>query len=934
MSFNKIYPTIFFFFIFSSSLFAQKYTVKGTVIDTTQMPLPSATVVILNQSDSVLTNFSITNDDGYFEVPKVAEGEYILQVTYLGYDPFSQPFSLSENSGDFDAETIQMSVADANLEEVVVKAEHIPIQIKGDTIQYNADAFQVQPGSAVEDLLKKLPGVEVDREGNVRAQGEDVQNVLVDGKEFFGNDPKIATKNLPADAVDNVKVYDKKSDMAEFSGIDDGEREKTINLELKDGKKKGYFGTAEGGYGTDDRYKGKFNLNRFSKKMQFSAIGMLNNINEQGFSINEYMNFMGGLQNMMSGGGGRIELSFDSDDMGIPLNFGQANGIRTTTAGGVNMNYEFSEKTELNGSYFYNQIKNEIGRDVSRQNLAEFGAFNSTENTDQIGQNKSHRINLTLNHEIDSFQNIRLRANGGFNDADLSNIGLTQTFNAENILENSGYRDYQSIGENWNLTSNLLYRRRFHKKGRVFTASIDFGKRDNEQNANLNSINSFPLENLVDSVMQRQFQTNDETNYSGRISYTESLGGGKYLGINYSRSNYKNDLIKDFFDILNPATRQEIFNETLSNKYKRDYTYDRGGLTFQLNKKKFNFSTGVSVQHSRLDGELQGITDPIRNDFTNILPSLRWNYDFKSTRNLTFRYETSVREPSLEQLQPIPDNSDPLNIYIGNPELRPEYTHRVDLHFMDYNQFNFTSIFGNLNINYATNKITNKRTIDQSFRQTIQPINVENDLLVNGYFGFGTPLRFIKSRIDISGNLFYNRGILFVNDIENTTERFESGVEVTLENRKKETFDVAIGVAYNFSQTQYSESTAQNQDYLNRTFFTEMTLNLGKKWALSSFFDYSIYSGESFGSEQTIPLWEASLTRYFLKNRKGRLILSAFDLLNRNIGINRTSNLNYIEEARVQALGRYFLLTFAYSISGFGNNGDSGGVHIQTSRRR
>lgn len=933
MNLNKIYPTVLLFFILSTSLFAQKYAVKGTVIDTTQMPLMSATVVILNQTDSVLVNFSITNEDGYFEVPKVVAGEYILQITYLGYDPFSKSFSLNETTGDFNGGTIQLSVANSNLDEVVVKAEHIPIQIKGDTIQYNADAFQVQPGSAVEDLLKKLPGVEVDRDGNVRAQGEDVQNVFVDGKEFFGNDPKIATKNLPADAVDKVQVFDKKSDMAEFSGIDDGQREKTINLELKDGKKKGYFGNVEGGYGTDDRYKGKFNLNRFSKKMQFSAIGMLNNINEQGFSLNEYMNFMGGLQNMMSGGSGRMELSFNSNDMGLPLNFGQPNGIATTTAGGMNMNYEFSDKTELNGSYFYNQIKNEIDRDVFRQNLAEFGAFNSTENAEQLSENKNHRLNLTLKHEIDSFQNIQLRASGGFNDAALNNVGLTETYNSGNILENSGFRDYNSLGDNWNMTSNLLYRRRFYKKGRVFTASVDFGKRDDEQNANLESVNSFPLEGQVDSVMQRQFQTNDQTNYSGRISYTEPLGGGKYLGINYSRSNFKNDLVKDFYDILNPATRQEILNENLSNKYKRDYTYDRGGLTFQYNKKKFNFSSGVSVQHSQLDGALQGANDPIQKDFTNILPSLRWNYDFKSTRNLSFRYETSVREPSVEQLQPIADNSDPLNVYMGNPELRPEYTHGFNIHFMDYDQFNFRSIFGRFSFDYTTDKITNKRTIDQSFRQTIQSINVENDMRFNGYVGFGTPLRFMKSRIDISGNMLYNRGILFVNDIENTTERLNSGLEVTLDNRKKEVIDIAIGASYNFSQTKYSESTAQNQDYLNRTYFADLTLNLGKKWSLSSFFDYSIYSGESFGSEQTIPLWEASVTHYFLKNRKGRLILSAFDLLNQNIGINRTSNLNYIEESRVQSLGRYFLLTFAYSISGFGNENNSG-INIQTLRRR
>ncbi len=928
------YPTVIIFLLFSVSLFAQRSTVKGTIVDTLDQPLLSATIVLLQQKDSVIAGFSITNEDGYFEIPKTPVGDYILQATYIGYENYSKPISLKEGAGDFDAGKIALSAASSNLDEILVKAEHVPLMIKNDTIEYNADAFKTQPGSVVEDLLKKLPGVEVDRQGNVKAQGENVQNVFVDGKEFFGQDPKIATKNLPADAVDKVQVYDKKSEMAEFSGIDDGQREKTINLELKDGKKQGYFGTAEGGYGTEDRYKGKFNINRFDKKMQLSAIGMLNNINEQGFSINEYMNFMGGLQNMMSGGGGTMSFSLDSETSGVPLNFGPNNGITTTTAGGINMNYEFSDATELNASYFYNHLKNEIDRDVFRQNLAEFGAFTSTENSDQLNENKNHRLNLTLRHEIDSMSNIRLRASGGFNDATSSNFGLTETFNSENILENNSQRDYSSIGDNLNFNTNLLYRRRFAKKGRIFSASASFGMRDDEREGALNSVNHFPLESLTDSIDQRQLRTDDQQNYSARVSYTEPLGKRRYLELNYSRSNYKNDLIKDFYDILDRATRQEVRNEALSNGYKRNYTYDRGGLTLQINRKKYNFSTGASLQHSKLDGEVIGSDDPIVKSFTNVLPTLRFNYDFTTSRNITFRYETSVREPSVEQLQPIVDNSDPLNVYIGNPDLRPEYTHGFNIHFMSFDQFTFTNIFGMVDARYTTNKITNQRSIDESFRQSIKPINVEDDFNVRSYIGFGTPLRFIKSRININTNLNFNRSLLFVNDIENTTNRLDAGMELTLDNRKKEVIDVAIGASYNFNQTKYSESIEQNQDYLSQTYFTEFTVNLGKTWSISSIFDYQLFSGESFGSEQSVPLWEASITKYFLKNRKGRLILSAFDLLDRNIGINRNSSLNYIEEARIKSLGRYFMLTFAYSISGFGNKGGMSGVEIETVRSR
>ena len=246
---------------------------------------------------------------------------------------------------------IEMIPSAEVLSEVEVTADHVALEIRKDTISYNADAFQTQPNAAVEDLLKKLPGLEVDQEGNVKAQGEDVQNVLVDGKEFFGTDPKIATKNLPADAIDKVEVYDRKSEMAEFSGVDDGEREKTINLRLREDKKKGVFGNLEAGYGTDERYKAKASLNRFSKNSQLSFLGLANNVNEQGFSVNEFLNFSGGMSRMMQSGGGRIRLGGDNS---VPISQGLSDGLAKTLAGGVNYNLEFADKFDLRSSYFYN----------------------------------------------------------------------------------------------------------------------------------------------------------------------------------------------------------------------------------------------------------------------------------------------------------------------------------------------------------------------------------------------------------------------------------------------------------------------------------------------------------------------------------------------------------------------------------------------------
>ena len=458
----------------------------------------------------------------------------------------------------------------------------------------------------VEDLLKKLPGVEVERDGSIKAQGEDVRKVLVDGKEFFGDDPKIATKNLPADAVDKVQVYDKKSDMAEFTGIEDGRDSKTINLELKDGKKNGYFGNASAGGGAMetqedglkyDRYEGKFNINRFSKKSQLSAIGMLNNINQQGFSFDEYIRFMGGLSSFMSGGGGgggsgRMRLSFDPMSMGIPMQGGGLDqGFTTTSAVGVNLNHEFSKKTELNASYFYSDIENDLSRISTKENLLGENNFQSKDTEDRISRNRNHRLNATLRHEIDSFQNIILRANAGFNTAELGSKGTSQTFGTNDLLQNVSVRDYGANSDNLSLNTSLTYRRKFRRKGRAFFASFSWNTEEEDRNGALKSENKFYENDEViseENTDQTQLFSDDANGYGIDFTYTEPIGKNtkkksQYLSFTASRQNFANKTRKEFFDQENGG---EIFNPELSNRYDRDYIYDRGGLKFNVKPKK------------------------------------------------------------------------------------------------------------------------------------------------------------------------------------------------------------------------------------------------------------------------------------------------------------------------------------------------------------
>lgn len=920
---------ILFFFFSVATAFGQKSNllVEGTVVDSAAAPLAGATVVLLQGVDSVLVSFGITNDAGLFQIKRVAPGDYILQITFVGYTPVSK--NLTVEATNIQLGSVIMEPASANLAEVVVKSEHIPLSIRKDTLEYNADAFKTQPNAVVEDLLKKLPGVEVARDGSIKAMGKEVENVLVDGKEFFGRDPQVATKNLPANAVDKVQVYDKKSDTAEFTGVDDGQKEKTINLQLKPDKKKGAFGTIKGGYGTDERFRGKVNINRFNPKSQFSILGMGNNINEQGFNINDYMNFMGGMQRMMSGGGGafRLQLSSDSD---IPLDvFGGNSGIATSLAGGLNWNYELSKKTEVNASYFYNRIQNDQNRSIFKQNWLDNDIFTTDENRDLSSRNENHRLNFGIKSDLDSVSQIHFRTSLSFNDGNSSSLSNTKSFRNSDLPTNEGFQDWRSAGDQVNLNSSLVYRRRFKKKGRAFVADLGFGINRLDRQGNLLAENRF-LGQTADTIRQRQLTEDNGGNYSVSLSYTEPVGRGKFLEANVSRQNYNNDYNKKFYDILDEATQSELLNETLSDQFRRDYTYDRAGLRFRYNKKSFNFNTSMHLQKSSLGGRLASLESPISKDFWNLMPGMNMEYEFSAGKSLRFDYNTNIQAPSLEQLQPIEDNSDPLNIYVGNPDLRPTYMHQGNLHFFLFDQFSQVNFFASMEGSYLNNPITNSQTIDTLLRQRIQPVNLDHATSWGGYISFGAPLRFINSRFTIAGDWRNSRSFFLLNGDQNQTDQWTSGIEISLENKNKDVVDLSGGVKINYDWTGYKNNSDLNQDFSNQVYFADITVIPAKSWSIGTSMDYTVYSKESFGSNQAIPIWRASVSK-FLFNNRGQLELAAFDLLNKNLGIRRSGTLNSFYEERTVSLGRYFMVNFTWALSGSVNQ-SSGGIEIRSVR--
>ncbi len=930
---KKITRLFLLLLCFGTAAQAQRYNLTGVLIaDDTSGPLEAATIMLLSAKDSSLVNFGRSDATGKFEVRGIQNKDaYLLRITYVGYQMFDKPIAAGISDNPYHVGTIRMQPASLLLQEAVVKAEHIPVQIKKDTIEFNAQAFRTQPNDDVETLLKQLPGMEVESDGTVRAQGQQVQRVFVDGKEFFGNDPTIALKNLPAKAIDKVQVYDRKSEQAVFSGIDDGVRERTLNLTLKKDFKQGLFGAATAGYGNDQRYEGRANLNRFREEQQLSIIGMGNNINRQGFSVQDYMSFSGMARQMARGG--TIRMQFNSNEAdGLPLDFGNINnGFTTTWAGGLNFNNTWNKKTEVNGSYFFNNADRIVERDLTRQNFLPNGAFTSLQNSLGNNINTSHRLNLTVEHKIDSLNSLRFTSRAGYTQTQQSTDSYSQSLDAAANPQNEGERLSKTNGDGMNLNSELLYRHRFNKRGRTLSTALTFGLNDSDRSGTLDALNRYFANGgllRTDSILQTNSQISNTLNYGLTTSYTEPLGKRRFLEFNYAYNQRNTDLDREVFDVNNGERR---FNTTLSNLFDNSYYYHRGGLNFKISKSDQNFNLGMQLQQTDLDGKLllQGVT--VRRSFTNLLPNIRYNRDFTSTRRFNVDYETSVNEPSIDDLSPVIDNSDPLNIYVGNPALKPEYAHRLTTGFMAFNPGTFVNFFANLNLTYTQNRIVDAQIIDAEFVRTRQPVNADQDYMASSFLNFGFPIKRPGLRANISSNIIWMRTFNFINEVENQTNRLIANTTLRLNYRYKEIFNMDMSANLSYNETSYSLQASQNQNFLNQTYRTEFNLNLPHGFVLGSSFNYAIFRGVAGGFNQEVPIWSASVSK-FLLNKRAELKLTANDILNQNVGINRVAQVNFIQDERIYSLGQYFMMSFTYSLQQLQQRGGGPGGMIRMIR--
>lgn len=900
------------------------HDVRGVVVDTTGAGIEGAMVVALALPDSVITKFSLTGGDGAFTLKRVPAGSYLLQVTMVGHATVREPLTVA--AGEVDAGRIVLKVQAVEMEALVVSVDHVPFVSRRDTLDYNALAFEVRPNATVEELLARLPGIEVDSDGTIRAQGEEVRNVLVDGKEFFGSDPTIATRNLPADAVERVQVYDKQSDMAEFTGIDDGQEERTINLELREDARRGLFGRLSGGVGGGlqpdavieaqptgrTRYNQTFNVNRFTPTTQVALLGGANNVNEAGFAWGDFVSFRGGAQAVGRGGRG------GGAGGGIQLSGGRNDGFTETLAFGLNASHDFSADRWLRTSYFYTGLDNTQRASTQQQQLlgSTVTALQSGF-ADQAAENTTHRINVNGQYAFSEGHDLRVRGNLNVGSSALTSTSTTSTATLEGEVRNAGSSLNQVRGENLSGSARLTWRKRISDGGRALVAEAWMNLQEPETRSDLETSTTLRDRSgalTTEDVVQEQSRTGRTLSFSQRLSLTQPVGDFSVLELFGERSAVEESQDNTVYDV-GGGTR--VFNDLLSSGFERTYSYARGGFRLSRNTEVHRLVLGLQAQRSSLDGTVLDRDEHIENGYTHLLPSLNYRMQMDEAETLNLRYTTRTREPSMTELQPFADNTNPVRTYIGNPDLQPEYTHTLAGEYRFFDQFSFVSFFTYLRASYTDDAIIQSRIIDDQALQVVRPVNAEHTWTTTAGITYGRPIRAVGARINVDLSSAYTRSVELINGDENRGRAWRNTVEAAVDNRDKDLFDVRVGARFAFNDVAYSLNPDLDQSYLDRTVFANGLVHITGGWTLAATLDYRLYDDEVFGAaDRNVALLQAYVSRRALDDRV-EVQLMGFDLLNQNQGVTYTNGPTYIQERRSESLGRYLMLKVNYRLGSF-----------------
>ena len=900
---NKIVTLIICLFLTAAASAQTTGTLRGKLIDSlNKQSLKDASVTVLDGRDSTLEVFTLARQDGSFSRDNIPFGLMIVQIKYQGYEPYSKKVTFSKTNATVDLGTIYMKTAANDLGNVTVTQS--AIQMKKDTVEFTASAFKTKPNAVAEDLIRKMPGMEVAKDGSIKSQGEAVQRVLVNGKRFFGDDPKMATKNLPPDVIDKIQVFDDQSDQSKFTGFDDGNRVKTINITTRKDMRKGTFGKAVIGAGTDGNYDESVNFSKMNGDQQITVLGQANDINKQNFT---QQNIGGG----RGGGGG----GFGGGGFG---GGGTPSGITTVWAGGLNYRDAWSPKIDAYGSYFYNSPKTATEQSSNTQNILtqDSSTFNNSVSS-SVSNSSNHRFTFNLEDRIDSLNSLIFRPNIAFQNSNPNSASTNITTAGNNgVLINQSVSKSSSFNRGYNVNgSNLQLRHRFAKKGRTISLDFGFSASDNNGDGNNYSVNTFYKPFIkTDTINQHYVDSSRSVTINPTVSYTEPIGKNQMIELRYSYNYNNSTTINNTFRFDNIKQKFSTFDSLYSNSYKYTSTSNTANLSWRIQQPKFNLNIGTGLQFMNINSNNTTKNVVVKRDFVNLTPTLNFTYNYTRTKSLRIFYNGRTGQPSTSQLQPIITTTDSINFQKGNPDLKPQFTNSVRFLYTSFDPFTQRIIFATINATVTGNDIQSSIIQNPNGGKTTTYVNLGGTYNLSGYFNYGFPIKSPKSNLNLQTNLNYSQSQSLLNNISNYTRSTSLGETIKWTTNLKNNFDMNLSYSFTYNPVRNTLSTTQNTNYTTQSLAADFTVYSNDGWLFASDFDYTHYGNRAAGYNTTVFLITPSIAKSFLKNKAGELRLSCFDLLKQNVAISSTASANQLVNTRTNNLTRYFMLTFTYNL--------------------
>jgi len=930
----RIVTLMVFFNFLTGKAHSQTGALKGRVVDqSNNTAIAGATILVVLQSDSSQTQTTVTDNDGYFIITGLLNGVYTLTVSFVGYGKVVQNISL--NGQDKNIGTIIIQRQSKELADVIVTAKEPPVEQKLDTIQYNANQYKTNPDATAEDLITKMPGITVDNTGTVTAHGDQVKSVTVDGKKFFGDDVTAALRNLPAEVIDKIQVFDKLTDQAQFTGFDDGNSVRAINIVTKPNMRNGRFGRLFAGYGTDGRYNIGGNVNFFHGDRRISFVGLFNDINQQNFSSQDLLGFS---NNSSRGGRGGSS---------VPT-VGPQSGITTTNAFGMNYDDMWGKKLEVQGSYFFNNgdVKNNQVSNIQTL-LSKDSTQYENQTTNSDAKNYNHRINLRFDYKIDSANIITVTPVLSFQ----KNYGSTSIngkyyFSTIDSLSNSILSNSNSNASGYNITNSVLYRHAFAKKGRTISLNLTTGFTKNDGSTYLQSntisypVNSIPINDSVDRV-----NGNSTNGYqlSANLAYTEPIGKKAQLQLNYSPSYSKNKASTNVYDYDDTISKYSQFDTSLSNNFNNTVTTQSTGATFRLGNRENFLAAGVSYQYTLLNSiKIFPFSSTINESFNNVLPNLMWRKKLSSKANLRILYRASTSAPSISQLQNVVNNTNPLFVTEGNPALKQQTGNTLSARYTFTNTEKGNTFFANVYVQQYNDYIGSASLIafkDSVFAndtlykkgaQITRPVNLDGYVSLRSFLTYALPVKFVKSIVNFNAGLIWSRNPVMIQAISSITNNYAYNTGIVVASNISQYVDFTLSYTGSFNVVKNDNEPQLSNNYFSQTADIKFNLLSKKGWFVNNDLSNQSYNGLSSGFNQSYWLWNVAIGKKFLQDQRGELKISGFDLLKQNKSIARTVTANYIEDDQNLILTQYFMLTFTYKLKTFGTvptqsgNGNNG----------